>query len=216
LDYFNTFKRGYPVSPFINDHPYFVIKNLSLHLLSLHPFYLIRISFMTDLSTIRVIPFYGKSEEWPTWSERFLAKARCYGFNDVLLGKVKVSRTDEEYDMGSEEGKKLTIAADMNELAYTELILSIDDKTSRGKVAFNLVKGCKNKDYADGNANMAWERLKNKFEPSSAPSLVRQRSFKKGKDPDICITGLEDYRMRLDELGSSIADNQLFYTYSTT
>jgi hypothetical protein len=48
----------------------------------------------------------------------------------------------------------------MNELAYTELILSIDDKTSSGKVAFNLLKVCKNKDYADGNASMARERLK--------------------------------------------------------
>jgi hypothetical protein len=79
----------------------------------------------------------------------------------------------------------------MNELAYTELILLIDDKTSSGKVEFNLMKGCKNKDYADGNANMAWERLKNKFEPSSAPSLVklekhfRECSLKKGQDPDI-------------------------------
>jgi hypothetical protein len=57
-----------------------------------------------------------------------------------LLGKVKVPRTDEDYDMKSEEGKELKIAADMNELAYIELILSIDDKTSSGKVAFNLVK----------------------------------------------------------------------------
>jgi hypothetical protein len=57
--------------------------------------------------------------------------------------------------MESEEGKKLTMAADMNESACTELILSIDDKTSSRKVAFNLVKGCKNKDYADGNTIMA-------------------------------------------------------------
>jgi hypothetical protein len=102
----------------------------------------------------------------------------------------------------------------MNELAYTELILSIDDKTSTGKAAFNLVKGCKNKDYADGNSSIAWVRLKNKFEPSSAPSLVklekqfRQCSLKKGQDPDIWITELEDYRMRLEELGSSNSDNQ--------
>jgi hypothetical protein len=34
------------------------------------------------------------------------------------------------------------IADVMNELAYTELILSIDDKTSSEKVSFNLVKGC--------------------------------------------------------------------------
>jgi hypothetical protein len=62
-----------------------------------------------------------------------------------LLGKVKVPRTDEDYDMVSEEGKKLTIAADMNELACTELIFSIVDKKRSGKVALNLVKGCKNK-----------------------------------------------------------------------
>jgi hypothetical protein len=30
--------------------------------------------------------------------------------------------TDEEYEMDTEEGKKLRIAADMNELAYTEQI----------------------------------------------------------------------------------------------
>jgi hypothetical protein len=109
----------------------------------------------------------------------------------VFLGKVKVPRTDEDYDLESEEGKKLTIAADMNEFAYIELILSIDDKLCSGKVAFILMKGCKNKDYEDGNASMAWERLKNKFEPSFAVSLVklekhfRQCSSKKGQDPDI-------------------------------
>jgi hypothetical protein len=87
----------------------------------------------------------------------------------------------------------------MNDLAYTELILSIDNKTSSGKMAFNLVKGCKNKDYADGNTSMAWERLRNKFEPSSTPLLVklekqfRQCSLKKGQDPEIWITELEDY-----------------------
>jgi hypothetical protein len=111
---------------------------------------------MTALSTIRVIKFYGKSEEWPTWSETFFAKARRYGLKDLLLWKVnKVPRTDEDYDMESEEGKKLKVAADMNELAYNELILLIDDKTSSAKVALNLVKGCNKKDYADGNASMA-------------------------------------------------------------
>jgi hypothetical protein len=56
--------------------------------------------------------------------------------------------------------------------------------------------------------------LKNTFEPSSAASLVklekqfRQCSLKKGQDPDIWITELKDYRMRLEELGSRISDNQ--------
>ena len=132
----------------------------------------------------------------------------------VLLGTVRIPKTDEDYEMDLEEGQKLTIATDMNELADTELILSIDDKASNGKVAFNLVKGCKNKDYANGNASMAWERLRSKFEPQSAPSLVkmekqfRQCALKKVQDPDVWITELEDYRMKLDELGSSISENQ--------
>jgi hypothetical protein len=77
--------------------------------------------------------------------------------------------TDEDYEVDTEEGKKLRIAADMNEIAYTELILSIDDKTSNGKVAFNLVKGYKNKEYVDGNASMAWERLKTSINRSLLP-----------------------------------------------
>jgi hypothetical protein len=39
------------------------------------------------------------------------------------------------------------MATGLNELANTAPILSIDGKTSSGKVAFNFVKGCKNKDY---------------------------------------------------------------------
>jgi hypothetical protein len=44
---------------------------------------------------------------------------------------------------------------------------------------------------------MAWERLKNKYEPTSAPSLLkterifRQSPFFKNEDPDACIITLE-------------------------
>jgi hypothetical protein len=56
------------------------------------------------------------------------------------LGKVRISKTDEDFEMDMEEGKKLIITTDMHELAYTELILSIDDTTSNGKVVLKLVK----------------------------------------------------------------------------
>ena len=98
--------------------------------------------------------------------------------------------------------------------AYTELILSIDVKSSNGKIAFNLIKGCKSKDYPDGNAASAWERLKNKYEPISAPSMVklekqfRELSLKKGQDPEVWITELEDLRVRLEVMDSSISENQ--------
>ena len=99
-------------------------------------------------------------------SKTFLAKAKLCDFEDVLLGKLTIPKTDEVYEKESEEGKRKRI------ITYTELISSIDDKTSNGKVAFNLIKDCESKERIDGNAFTAWERLKNKFEPSSAPYLV--------------------------------------------
>jgi hypothetical protein len=48
---------------------------------------------MTDFNSIQVISFYGKSEERSTWIEKFLAKARRYGFKVVLLGKARIPKT---------------------------------------------------------------------------------------------------------------------------
>ena len=169
---------------------------------------------MTDLSAIRVIPFSGKCDEWPSWSEKFLAKAKRFGFKDVLLGKVMIPKSTEEFDEESDDGKKKARVIELNEIAYTELILSIDVKNSSGKIAFNLVKGCKSKDYIDGNAALAWERLRNKFEPISAPSMVklekqfRQLALQKNQDPEVWLTELEDLRMKLEDMGSSMSDNQ--------
>jgi hypothetical protein len=65
----------------------------------------------------------------------------------------------------------------------------IDDKISSGKVALKPKKGCKNKDYGDINASISWKRLRNKFDPSYTPSLVKlekqshQCLLEKGKDP---------------------------------
>jgi gag-polypeptide of LTR copia-type len=53
----------------------------------------------------------------------------------------------------------------------------------------------------------------NKFEPVSAPSMVklekqfRALSLKKGEDPEVWITDLEDLLMTLENLGSTVTDN---------
>jgi hypothetical protein len=84
----------------------------------------------------------------------------------------------------------------MNELAYMKLILSIYYDTSSGKVAFNLVKGCKSKDCAYGYTSISWDRLRNK----SVLSLVRlekqfrQCVIKKEQIPDILIKEFKEYR----------------------
>jgi hypothetical protein len=54
---------------------------------------------------------------------------------NITVSKILV------FDVESEEGKKKMIIVDLNELVYTELVLSIDDKTSSEKVALHLLKG---------------------------------------------------------------------------
>jgi hypothetical protein len=53
------------------------------------------------------------------------------------------------------------------------MILSINVGTISIKVAFNMIKGCKNKNYKEDNAAMVWERFENKYEPTSALSLFK-------------------------------------------
>jgi hypothetical protein len=76
---------------------------------------------MTDMNDFRVIPFCSKVEEWPIWSERFLAKAKRCGFKDLLLGKLSIPKVDEEIDETSDIGKKKSIIIELNEIAYTEM-----------------------------------------------------------------------------------------------
>jgi hypothetical protein len=172
-----------PVENLIETLPYLVIPCSVCHSCSL--------SEMTDMNATRVITFCGKVEEWPIWSERFLAKAKCCGFKDSLLGKLSIPKVYEDIDETSDIGKKKSIIIKLNEIAYTELILSIDVKASSGKVAFNIIRGFKTKDHPNGNGAIAWERLKNKYEPVSAPSMVklekqfRELSLKTGQDPEV-------------------------------
>jgi gag-polypeptide of LTR copia-type len=76
------------------------------------------------------------------------------------------------------------------------------------------VRGCKSKEYPHGNANTAWEKLKHKHEPTSASSMVRldkqfrESSLKKGEDPEVWITQLEDTSVRLEEMGLDISENR--------
>ena len=169
---------------------------------------------MTDFSSIRVLNFSGRKEEWPSWSEKFLAKAKRSGTKDVLLGKVEIPSSFEVADENTEEGKKLLRIRELNEIAYTELILSIDVSNSQGKIAFGIVKSCKTKEFEDGNAALAWEKLRKKFDPVSAPSLVKtERMFRdsrlgKNEDPDVWINSLEDLRVKLEVMGSSMTDDQ--------
>ena len=157
-------------------------------------------------SSIRVIPFGGKTTEWSVWAEKFLARGRKKGYKDILLGKTNVPSAidadDDEVTL-SEEDKK---TRELNEEAYIDLVLSINGETEAGRVAFQMVKGAKTRELPDGDSHLAWQRLREKYEPTttvSRLSLMKEFQAKILKnvkqDPDVWITELEDLRSRIND-----------------
>jgi hypothetical protein len=113
---------------------------------------------------------------------------------------------DEKTDFG----KKKSMIIKSNEIANNELIFLINVKTNSGKVAFNIIKGCNTKDYPNGNGEIAWERLKDKYEPLSKSSMVKlEKQFgelplKIGQDTEIRITELENLCFKLEDMDSAL------------
>ena len=158
--------------------------------------------------TIRILPFSGKKEHWAVWEEKFLARAKRKGFKDMLLGKGNKAPKDS---VDTDTSPELQALKEANDLAFEELILSIDGKTKEGRVAFSLVKGCKNSDYADGSAYLAWTRLTKKYASKNTVSLLKlKREFtnsvmKSKQDPDEWITELEELQTRIKDIADGKA-----------
>jgi hypothetical protein len=118
------------------------------------------------------------------------------------LGKFIIPKSSEVFDEKIVEGKRMLRIIDLNEMSFTELVLSNDVSSSSGKMAFGIVKGCKTKHYEDGHAGLASKKLEKKYDPVYAPSLVKtKRLFREcelGKDEDLktWITNLEDLPLK--------------------
>jgi hypothetical protein len=175
---------------------------------------------MTDSSSkyyktsIRVITFSGKKKDWIAWEEKFFAKSKRRGYKDVLLGKITIPKSTENLDPADPDEEKLIAIQELNESGYTDLILSMDTEKSSGKVAFNIVRNSKSKDYEDGNIEVAFKNLRRKYALQNAPSLAKLHksfygaSLKKNIDPDVFITYLEDIRSRMEDMKSQMTDDQ--------
>jgi predicted nucleic acid-binding protein len=111
-------------------------------------------------NAIQVLSFSGSKDECPTWREKFIAKAKCSGIKDVFLEGVLIPKSSEVFDEKTEEGKRMLRIIDLNDMAFTKLILSIDVSSSSGKIAVGIFKSYKTKDYEDGHACLDWENLK--------------------------------------------------------
>jgi len=178
---------------------------------------------MSEEKSIRIIEFSGKKSDYDGWREKFLAKAEYKGYRKLLLckkDKVGYDRipTEEEYDEAMDKStkdandKKIIELAKLNRLAYMDMILSIDHKSSRGKVAFRLVKNSKSSEYPEGNCKLAWDRLVAKYAPRSTPSLLKlKKQFENSKlesvetDPEDWVSELEGLRTEIECIDSTSA-----------
>jgi hypothetical protein len=152
-------------------------------------------------SAIQVVLFSGKPKDWLAWMENFLAKARRKGLKEIYLRdptkKIPTVNELQNLDETKPADKLLIDLAKSNEDAYAEMIMSIDTTTTAGMVAFRIVASTKTTDYPDGNAPIAWARLKAKYQPDTGAELSRltkefyAMDMKEGQDPEVFITKLE-------------------------
>jgi gag-polypeptide of LTR copia-type/Zinc knuckle len=172
-------------------------------------------------TSIKVVLFAGKMADWTTWEEKFLARAKRWGYKEILLGKVEIpteemleNKNKESEPISEEEIRRHWYIMDLNDNRYSDLVLSMDTSMNAGRVAFSLVRASKSKDYPDGNIAVAWSKLKKKYAPTTAHTLAKYHKIfysaklKQGSDPDSFLTYLEEVRLKMEEMGPTISDTQ--------
>jgi len=109
--------------------------------------------------------------------------------------------------------KEKSKICEKNELAFKELVLSIDTSGGDGQVAFRAICCCKNDDYKNRNVVDAWKHLMDKYAPNIVPIKLELKSkFQQSKlwdalqDLDVWISKLKSIQARLKEVKSDILD----------
>ena len=111
------------------------------------------------------------SRNYPT-SKNFLIRARRKGYKNILTGTVKAPKESETIDESTDEGKIKAVLKESNLIAYEDLMLSMNGEYETGKVAFQIINGSTNSDFPKGDAALAWKRLSEKYQATSAPSRL--------------------------------------------
>jgi len=167
---------------------------------------------VVEEKSLKVIAFSGKQDDWKFWEVKFLTRARRKGFREILLGKETIPKDNEKFDLDKPDEKAKSKICEKNELAFEELVFSIDTTGGDGRVAFQAVCCCKNDDYKNGNAADAWARLTAKYAPNIAPIKLELKSeFQQSKwdvtqDPNVWISDLQSLQAWLKEIKSDISD----------
>ena len=98
-----------------------------------------------EVTTIPILSFSGKEEEWERWSKKFMAMAQRRKYHKVLKGLVNIPAEDD--DELTEEQLKIREA---NERAYSDRLLTCNDD-----VSFGIIENSVTSENPSGDASLA-------------------------------------------------------------
>jgi len=169
-------------------------------------------------TTIKVVSFDGAKRNWSVWSEKFLARLNKKGIKYILTQeKLDIPKDGDVIDEKTESGKTLQKIKNDNAKVFEDLILSVDCTKPEGRIAFSLVKRGKDKEnYKDGNAQIAWQKLKTKYEPHTVATVTRLLKeyhtvkMKSREDPEQYMIKLQELKERLEDAGGDKISDKAF------
>jgi gag-polypeptide of LTR copia-type/Zinc knuckle len=162
----------------------------------------------TTETTIRIISFSGKQDDWRMWSRRFLAFADARGFYDALTTDICVPKDSELLDPIKDKDKYT--ARKQNKSAYSALMLACTDKAS-----FGAIDEARTTDNPNGMAKLAWDNLLKRFEPTDQTSEIEildklhNCTCSEHQNPDDWFAELIYIQQQAKSIKMELSDNQL-------
>jgi len=112
--------------------------------------------------SVKNVPFTGKRADYEKWSKRFLSYAQMKKVKKVLLGLEKPPAASESLNLDDKNDQDLQRIQQANDLAFNMLMLAVDDP-----ISFEAVSSACTDSLPDGDAALAWEKLKNIYAKKS-------------------------------------------------
>ena len=136
-------------------------------------------------SSIKILFFSGRPDDYLVWKSKQLAKAGRYGYLDLILGETALpSDSDRRAAKAVEEDKRTKPQLDVIEnwrlacRGYEDLILAMNTATPEGLVAWAIVNRSRTTANAQGDVKLAFDQLEEKYAPPTAPNyIILNRSF---------------------------------------
>ena len=148
-------------------------------------------------------------DDYRVWSKCFLSVATVRGYREILTGKkIKIPKHTK---LLTDTNKKEMRLRKANNRAYCDLVISC-----QGDIGLDLVDEVVTANLPEGDANLAWKKLKERFDPQDAADKVRLKDeFTNSKLSDWkenledWITQLEIKMTKLKRMGQIISDKDL-------